>query len=186
MAATGNEVPLLSQLKKLKNWISGELVKKADANNNGIIDLKSSYYRYTGSSGIVTGSADPNAEYQYDNSATNARKLPVLLVHAGDSATNGNPYPAVLVDDDIFQISHTSNGSKQFDARLTMQNANAGARGLMSAADKRKLDGLPASITEPAVDIVKVTEHSTSYTKDTLEIVCDDTGKVTAMYFVSV
>lgn len=38
----------------------------------------------------------------------------------------------------------------------------------------------------PSVDIVKVDEHSTSYTRDTLEIICDDTGKVTAMYFVSV
>ena len=57
--------------------------------------------------------------------------------------------------------------------------------GLMSSEDKAKLDGLPSSIAVPSVDIVKVTSHSTSYTKDTLEVVCDSTGKVTAMYFVT-
>ena len=35
------------------------------------------------------------------------------------------------------------------------------------------------------VDIVKVTEHKTSYTKDTLEVVVDDTGAVTKMYFIT-
>ena len=45
---------------------------------------------------------------------------------------------------------------------------------------------LSSSSSTPSVDIVKTTAHSTSYTKDTLEIVCDSTGKVTAMYFISV
>ena len=35
------------------------------------------------------------------------------------------------------------------------------------------------------VDVVRTDTHSTSYTKDTLEIVTDSTGKVTEMYFVS-
>ena len=37
----------------------------------------------------------------------------------------------------------------------------------------------------PSVDVVRTDAHSTSYTKDTLEIVTDSTGKVTEMYFVS-
>lgn len=35
------------------------------------------------------------------------------------------------------------------------------------------------------VDVVRVESHQTSYDRDTLEIVTDSTGKVTAMYFVS-
>ena len=35
------------------------------------------------------------------------------------------------------------------------------------------------------VDVVRTDAHSTSYTKDTLEIVTDSTGKVTEMYFIS-
>lgn len=41
------------------------------------------------------------------------------------------------------------------------------------------------SLSGSNVDIVKVTEHKTSYTKDTLEAVVDGTGKVTAMYFIT-
>ena len=36
-----------------------------------------------------------------------------------------------------------------------------------------------------SVDVVRTDTHSTSYTKDTLEIVTDSTGKVTEMYFIS-
>lgn len=37
----------------------------------------------------------------------------------------------------------------------------------------------------PSVDVVRTDTHSTSYTRDTLEIVTDSSGKVTAMYFVT-
>ena len=37
----------------------------------------------------------------------------------------------------------------------------------------------------PSVDVVRTDVHSTSYTRDTLEIVTDSSGKVTAMYFVT-
>lgn len=40
-------------------------------------------------------------------------------------------------------------------------------------------------ISGSSVDVVRTDAHSTSYTKDTLEIVTDPTGKVTEMYFVS-
>lgn len=67
----------------------------------------------------------------------------------------------------------------------THSAATTSAAGFMSAADKAKLDSLPESFTAPAVDIVRTTTHSTSYTKDTLEIVTDSTGKVTEMWFVT-
>lgn len=70
-------------------------------------------------------------------------------------------------------------------ANHTHAAATTSAAGFMSAADKAKLDGLPNSFTDPAVDIVRTTTHSTSYTKDTLEIVTDSTGKVTEMWFVT-
>lgn len=39
--------------------------------------------------------------------------------------------------------------------------------------------------TSGGVDVVRVTEHKTSYARDTLEVVTDSTGKVMAMYFVT-
>ena len=68
---------------------------------------------------------------------------------------------------------------------ITLPSASSSEAGLMSAADKTKLDGLSDSSTEPSVDIVRTTTHSTSYTKDTLEIVTDTSGKVTEMWFVT-
>ena len=62
----------------------------------------------------------------------------------------------------------------------THANATTSTDGFMSSEDKAKLD----SITVSAVDVVSTTTHKTSYTKDTLEVVCDGTGKVTAMYFI--
>lgn len=41
------------------------------------------------------------------------------------------------------------------------------------------------NVGDSSVDIVRTTTHSTSYTKDTLEIVTDSTGKVTEMWFVT-
>jgi len=42
-----------------------------------------------------------------------------------------------------------------------------------------------AGSATPSVDVVRTETHSTSYTRDTLEIVTDSTGKVTEMYFIS-
>lgn len=130
MAATGNEVPLLSQLLLLKNWITGKLDLKVDA-------------------------------------------PPIVAPEDGEILCYRND-----------QSSSPGTIWKQPDEAIP--NATASADGLMSAADKFKLDGLPSSFTEPSVDVVKVTEHSTEYDKDTLEIVVDSTGKVTSMYFVGV
>ena len=60
----------------------------------------------------------------------------------------------------------------------------------MSQAISRRIGKLGRDLrsaidaVEPSVDIVKTMEHSTSYTRDTLEIVVDTTGKVTSIYFI--
>lgn len=130
MAATGNEVPLLSQLVLLKEWIDQKLKFKIDA---------------------------PPMVAPEDGD--------ILCYRSDQSSSPGTIW-------------------RQPDEAVP--NATASADGLMSAADKVKLDGLPSSFTAPAVDIVKVTEHKVDYSKDTLEIVVDSTGQVTSMYFVSV
>lgn len=125
MAATGNEVPLLSQLKMLKDWVTNQL--------NGKID-------------------DPDVIPQDGD---------ILMWQTPGTAVG----PTIWVD-----------------PILSLPKATPSSNGLMSKEDKTKLD----SLIPPTVDVVKVTSHQTSYTKDTLEVVCDSTGKVTAMYFVSV
>lgn len=130
MAATGNEVPLLSQLVLLKDWIVRKINLKLDA-----------------------------------------------------------PPVVPPVDGDILcyrEDPSSSPGTIWRQPDKAIPNATTTADGLMSAADKSKLDGLPSSFTAPSVDVVKVTEHSAEYDKDTLEIVVDSTGKVTSMYFVGV
>ena len=60
----------------------------------------------------------------------------------------------------------------------------------MSQAVSRRIGKLGRDLrsvidaVKPSVDIVKTMEHSTSYTRDTLEIVVDTTGKVTSIYFI--
>lgn len=124
MAATGNEIPLLSQLKLFKNWVISSLSSKLD--------------------------------------------YPEQIPHPGDVV--------------MYQTPGTGMGPIIWtDPTLSIPTATSSSNGLMNKADKQKLDSLSA----PSVDIVKTTTHSTAYTKDTLEIVTDSTGKVTEMYFVS-
>lgn len=136
MAATGNEVPLLSQLKALKDWVVNQGYLKSVP---------------VASPTVVGGIKSLTPEPMMDNYAE---------------------YGVIV-------------GPGKETASVKVTYATSSTAGLMSAADKVKLDALPESFTAPAVDIVKTTAHSTSYTRDTLEIVCDSTGKVTAMYFVS-
>lgn len=126
MAATGNEVPLLSQLLNLKNYLVFLINKR------------------------LISPSEPGSEGQ------------LLVWQLPGSANN----ETIWVDpiDAIPSASQSSNG-------------------LMSSADKKKLDGL--SVGGSNVDIVKTQQHKASYDKDTLEIVVDSTGKVTEMYFVS-
>lgn len=137
MAATGNEFPLLSQLKRLKDWVVSQGY------------LKSVPIATVGSIGGIKATAFTPTINEYGTYVVNV---------SGDDGS----------------------------ATVSVPCADTSSAGLMSVADKAKLDALPSEVTVPSVDIVKTTSHSTSYTKDTLEIVCDDSGMVTAMYFVSV
>ena len=128
MAATGNEVPLLSQLKLLKDWVVNQLAMKMN---------------------------------EPDDIATDG-----YIIMAQTPGTGSGP-------------------TIWIDPTIGLPVATSTSNGLLSNADKAKLDALPSSFTEPAVDIVRTTTHSTSYTKDTLEIVTDSTGKVTEMWFVT-
>lgn len=135
MAATGNEVPLLSQLKLLKDWIVPQL--------------------------------------------ENNLKVKSLIPASGTNSDNEDGLYIKRV------IYNSSNQALSEYIDITIPLADELNNGLISNSDKAKLDALPSSFTEPAVDIVRTTTHSTSYTKDTLEIVTDSTGKVTEMWFVT-
>ena len=126
MAATGNEVPLLSQLLNIKNYLVSLINKR------------------------LISPSEPGSKGQ-------------LLVWQLPGSVNNE---TIWMDpiDVIPSASHSSNG-------------------LMSSADKKKLDGL--SVGGSNVDIVKTNQHKASYDKDTLEIVVNSTGKVTSMYFIS-
>ena len=124
MAATGNEVALLSQIKKLKDWITSKFDSKID--------------------------------------------LPAMLGEEGD----------ILVYQTPGTMSIYTSWSNPLDA---IPSATQTSKGLMTAADKKKLDGLGDS----NVDVVRVSSHQASYDRDTLEIVTDSTGKVTSMYFMT-
>lgn len=126
MAATGNEVALLSQIKKLKDWITSKFDSKID--------------------------------------------LPAMLGEEGD----------LLVYQTPGTMSTYTSWSNPLDA---IPSATQTSKGLMTAADKKKLDSLSAGGSN--VDIVRVSSHKTSYDRDTLEIVTDSSGLVTSMYFMA-
>lgn len=126
MAATGNEVPLLSQLRNVKNYLVSLINKR------------------------IISPSEPGTDGQ-------------LLVWQ----TPGSMTKETIWMDPIDAIPSASKSSN----------------GLMTSADKKKLDGI--SVGGNNVDIVKTYQHKASYDKDTLEIVVDSTGKVTGMYFVS-
>lgn len=124
MAATGNEIPLLSQLKLLKDWVVSKL--------NGKLDYPEQI-----------------------------------------------PHPGNIV---MYQTPGTGMGPVIWtDPTLSIPTATSRTPGLMKASDKQKLD----SLSVPSVDIVKASTHSTAYSRDTLEIVVDGSGKVTGMYFIT-
>lgn len=124
MAATGNEVPLLSQLKSLKDWVASKLGGKLD--------------------------------------------YPEQIPHHGNIV--------------MYQTPGTGMGPVIWtDPTISIPTATSSSSGLMSRFDKQKLD----SLSVPSVDIVKVSTHSTAYSRDTLEIVVDGSGKVTGMYFIT-
>lgn len=120
-----------------------------------------------------------------DGTITEDKIAENILPTFGTGATGGGVTPH---SDYVYLSIPVSNDERReiyHNVTLTIQAATSTDSGIMSAADKAKLDSLPSSFTDPAVDIVRTTTHSTSYTKDTLEIVTDTSGKVTEMWFVT-
>ena len=141
-------------------------------------------------SGFITGTAADGkyAAKSHTHLASQVTGLPAS--RALMSSSTGYPIVSEVTSTELEYLDGvTSAIQTQLDGKAatdhTHSTATTSAVGFMSAADKAKLDALPDSFTEPAVDIVRTTTHSTSYTKDTLEIVTDSTGKVTEMWFVT-
>lgn len=126
MAATGNEVPLLSQLLRLKN------------NLVSLINQK--------------------------------------LVAPAEQGTDGQ----LLVWQTPGSMNNETIWMDPIDA---IPSASKSSNGLMTSADKTKLDSLSAGGSN--VDVVRVSSHQASYDRDTLEIVTDSSGLVTSMYFMT-
>lgn len=105
-----------------------------------------------------------------------------MLITNGDGTTAWANVPegaAYSADDVTIQLTDTQFSVK--DGGITAAKIADGT----ITADKLAEGVLPYPTVDPAVDIVRTTAHSTSYTKDTLEIVTDTTGKVTEMWFVT-
>lgn len=146
MAATGNEVVLLHQLKSLYDRIWYAVLAKVSKPSAG-----------DGTSGQ-------------------------MLVSNGDGTTSWADVPdgtAYSADNATLQLTGTQFSVK--DGGITAAKIADGT----ITADKLAEGVLPYPTVDPAVDIVRTTAHSTSYTKDTLEIVTDTSGKVTEMWFVT-
>lgn len=171
MAATGNEAVLLRQLKSFKDWVVGQLSGKAASSHN--------HAASNITSGILTVARGGTGV------AANPSMLVNLASTSADTVFEAAPRPGVT---GTLPIARGGTGATSAAAARTALGAAANttattsAAGLMSASDKAKLD----SLSVPAVDIKVVTAHSTAYTKDTLEIVVDSSGIMTAMYFISV
>lgn len=70
------------------------------------------------------------------------------------------------------------------DLVATMVQTRVGINVAKRLANKALKKAGSINVGGSNVDVVKVEQHKTSYDRDTLEIVTDSTGKVTAMYFV--
>lgn len=172
MAATGSEVVILKQLKSLYDALVAKINDVADG---------------TPATGSVTTDSIANGAVTAGKIAADAVTADKIATGAvtSDAIANGTITAADIatgVIPDVSEFITETEADAAYAAKShTHTAATTSAAGFMSAADKQKLDSLSA----PSVDIVKTTTHSTAYTKDTLEIVTDSTGKVTAMYFVN-
>lgn len=205
MAATGNEVPLLSQLLLLKNWIVDKfdnllpvktagtkivdfnnldvLVDIGSAGNSGALifknthddgDIKIGMYNQADSPAIYITGEDDNTDSRrliISSDSISFSNLTSNLKSASIGTDGSGNMMLFNYDGDPQYASTTRHGLVKVDGNTIMSNES----GVLSIA---------AGVL-PSVDIVRVTEHSTSYTKDTLEIVTDSSGKVTEMWFVT-
>ena len=184
MAATGNEVPLLSQLRLFKDWVSSQFnnlkTNLVFGNPDGPLPRFHGYlktlsdeitFNLSGQAGQPTSVAELSVDSSDDGETfTCTMRLGSLYIYSRENNA-GQPIST------SFSI-----GGQSADLGTETIFATATTDGLMSKEDKSKLD----SITVSSVDIVKADSHKTTYTKDTLEIVTNSTGKVTEMYFISV
>ena len=98
-------------------------------------------------------------------------------------------YPAAG-GDPVAKASLTAGAWVRDEADLSMVTSIV-AQGQMSQAISRRIGKLgrylrdAIDVAKPSVDIVRTDAHSTSYTKDTLEIITNSSGKVTEMWFVT-
>lgn len=196
MAATGNEVPLLSQLKLLKDWIVEQLESKltvpsATGNSNQVLTYQSP--DSTGWKYAQEIIPDANGTTRGLLSAKNYKRINgsnASIIGSISSIPDGG---SLSID---FNQSYSDyNGLQKGSLIACVIENKSDVIGFVSlkqtfpSFDKPLVLSADAydwyPIPQPSVDIVRTTTHSTSYTKDTLEIVTDSSGKVTEMWFVT-
>lgn len=197
MAATGNEVPLLSQLKLLKDWVVEQFKSKLSApsatgNLNQVLTYQTS--DSTGWTDVKSIIPDANGSTRGLLSAENYKRIKgsnASIIGSIKSIPDGG---SLSIDFDRFIYSDYSGLQNGSCIACVIENKSdvigfASLKQALSSFDNPLVLSADAydwySIPQPAVDIVRTTTHSTSYTKDTLEIVTDSTGKVTEMWFVT-
>ena len=131
MAATGNEVVILRQLKSFKDWVGNQLAGKAASSHNHA------------ASNITSGTLTVS------RGGTGITANPSMLVNlsstSADTVFEATPRPGVT---GTLPIARGGTGATSAAAARTALGAAANTTattsvaGLMSAADKKKLDGL--------------------------------------------
>lgn len=154
MAATGNEVVLLSQLKR---------ALEAQADKGLLYNVPVALTANTTMSGM---------NYTLTVKLATSSNTDEVTLHRGDTV--------FVVDSsgDSFDIA-AAGGIYELLAEQVAINSSNGTAALFAPIYTPDM----ADVDNP--QIVKTTTHKTDYSKDTLEIVVDSTGKVTSMYFVS-
>lgn len=205
MAATGNEVPLLSQLKLLKDWIVEQLESKLTVSSmTGNLNQVLTYQTPNSTEWKDVRSIIPDADGTIRGllSAENYKRIKgsnASIIGTISSIPDGESIISISFD---YSTQSNYSGGLQYGSLIAcVIDGKSDVIGFVSL--KQTLSSLdnplvlqaneydwfhipqPYPTVDPAVDIVRTTTHSTSYTKDTLEIVTDTSGKVTEMWFVT-
>lgn len=154
MAATGNEVVLLSQLKR---------ALEAQADKGLLYNVPVVLTANTTMSGM---------NFTLTIKLATSSNTDEVTLHRGDTV--------FVVDSsgDSFDMA-AAGGIYELIAEQVTINSSSGTAALFAPIYTPDM----ADVDNP--QIVKTTTHKIDYSKDTLEIVVDSTGKVTSMYFVS-